>query len=170
MAMYQLTSDGMGVIRTADGALIPNDSDNRYWREYQAWLAAGNTPDPVPAVVVTNAMVNAERDRRAALGFTYNGVVYQSDSYSLDAIDRNAMLAFVAITNGASAGDLRWSDPNADFYWIAADNRHINMDARTLVGMAQASAAFSTNLTMKASTLKALSPIPSDYTADNYWS
>lgn len=34
------------ILRTSDGAWIPIDTDNRDYREYQEWLAAGNTPDP----------------------------------------------------------------------------------------------------------------------------
>ena len=45
MADYQLTA-GTSVIRTADGAGIPNDPANTDWIEYQAWLDAGGVPDP----------------------------------------------------------------------------------------------------------------------------
>ena len=45
MAAYQLT-DTDGVIRTADGAYIPNDPDNRDWQEYLAWVEAGGVPAP----------------------------------------------------------------------------------------------------------------------------
>lgn len=34
------------IIRTSDGAFIPNDPANRDWRAYQDWLAQGKTPDP----------------------------------------------------------------------------------------------------------------------------
>lgn len=44
MADYKLTAQG--VIRRADGAHIPDSPGNRDWRKYQAWLLAGNTPDP----------------------------------------------------------------------------------------------------------------------------
>jgi hypothetical protein len=45
MAEYQLTDSEM-VIRTEDGASIPNDPANRDRAEYDAWLAEGGVPDP----------------------------------------------------------------------------------------------------------------------------
>lgn len=39
---------GTGVRRDTDGAWIPPDSRNMDWVAYQAWLAAGNTPNPPP--------------------------------------------------------------------------------------------------------------------------
>lgn len=47
MTVYKLGAGG-GVIRTADGALIPDDPANRDWRGYQDWRAAGNVPTPAP--------------------------------------------------------------------------------------------------------------------------
>lgn len=44
---YALRGDG-GITRTIDGASIPADPRNSDYRAFQAWLAAGNTPDPVP--------------------------------------------------------------------------------------------------------------------------
>jgi hypothetical protein len=44
MAKYKLTESG--VLDTETGAHIPNNEGNRHWREYQEWLAEGNTPDP----------------------------------------------------------------------------------------------------------------------------
>lgn len=46
--VYSLTND-TSVIRDADGACIPSDNKNADWRDYQAWLALGNTPTPYVA-------------------------------------------------------------------------------------------------------------------------
>ncbi|WP_288355208.1 hypothetical protein [uncultured Pseudomonas sp.] len=45
MNEYRRTS-GSYVVRLSDGASIPPDNDTPESLEYQAWLAAGNSPDP----------------------------------------------------------------------------------------------------------------------------
>ena len=42
---YQLTAFDF-ILRVADEAIIPQDSENRDYREYLEWVAEGNTPDP----------------------------------------------------------------------------------------------------------------------------
>jgi hypothetical protein len=46
--MYQLTTS-TSIKRLSDGAFIPNDPGNRDYREYLAWVEAGNMPEPAPA-------------------------------------------------------------------------------------------------------------------------
>jgi hypothetical protein len=45
MTEYKLYSDGR-IVRNSDGAWIPSDPGNADFREYQAWVAEGNTPEP----------------------------------------------------------------------------------------------------------------------------
>lgn len=44
---YKLTSSG--VQRLKDSAFIPADKDNLDWVEFQKWIEAGNTPQPIAA-------------------------------------------------------------------------------------------------------------------------
>jgi hypothetical protein len=46
MADYQLTATESSVIRTEDGACIPNDPANRDYAEYLQWVEDGGVPDP----------------------------------------------------------------------------------------------------------------------------
>ena len=45
--MYQLTQSDT-ILRLADNAFIPQDPANIDYKEYQDWLAEGNTPEPAP--------------------------------------------------------------------------------------------------------------------------
>lgn len=47
MAFYALTDSDV-ILRTTDGARIPADPANRDRAAYDAWVALGNAPDPIP--------------------------------------------------------------------------------------------------------------------------
>ena len=49
--MYQLTTYPNIVIRLGDNTSIPRG--HRWWDEYEAWVAAGNTPEPMPQPTLT---------------------------------------------------------------------------------------------------------------------
>ena len=51
MAEYQLTRSPNFVRRPSENMLIPNDPVNADWIKYQAWLADGGVPDPVPPTI-----------------------------------------------------------------------------------------------------------------------
>ncbi|MEQ7921129.1 hypothetical protein ABQX22_18170 [Xanthomonas sp. WHRI 1810A] len=113
--------------------------------------------------------VDAERDRRIDAGVTFNGVLYQSRGGDRENISGSAQLAFMAIVMGAKAGDLRWSDPDEDFEWIADDNSRVPMDAQTVVEFGKVSAARKQSLIFTGSNLKQMQPIPTDFDDDQWW-
>lgn len=51
--MFKLGRNGT-VQRLSDGAWIPDDTRNVARQEYEAWVAAGNTPQPADADPVIN--------------------------------------------------------------------------------------------------------------------
>lgn len=127
-------------------------------------------PGTEPAPEITSAMVDAERDRRIAAGFVFAGTMYQSRTADWEVYSGKALEAFIAVMSGAAPGNLRWSDPDSDFAWIAADNSRVPMDAQTVIELAKAASAHRTRLTFACSDIKSLDPIPGDYGADWRWS
>ena len=113
--------------------------------------------------------VTAERDRRIAAGFTFNGKLFQSRQTDRENIMGNAQLAFMAVAGGAEEGNLRWADASSDFNWIAADNTLVPMDAPTMLAFAKASAAQKARLIFRAREIKDIVPQPTDVTDDKLW-
>lgn len=85
--------------------------------------------------------INAERDRRLGLGITFAGHPYQTDEISRQRINTSRISAMAAIMGGAQPGDLRWPGVDKDFFWIAADDERVPMDAQTMVAFGNAVAA-----------------------------
>lgn len=115
-------------------------------------------------------LVDAERDRRVELGFEFQDKHYQTRG----AGDRENILgamnnALAAIMNGTKEGELRWADPAKEFFWIAADNSRVPMDAQTALALGQAATARKSALVQAGSDLKAMATIPQDFTADKWW-
>jgi hypothetical protein len=69
---YQLTSSDC-ILRLADNAFIPPDPANRDYKEYLAWLAEGNTPDPAPEPPAQTELTAEEK--LAASGLTLDDFV-----------------------------------------------------------------------------------------------
>lgn len=75
--MYRLTESPEMVTRLSDGASIP--TGHRWWDEYQAWLAEGNTPEPVEQVQVTAETIAARRYQAEFAGITVSGMTVETD-------------------------------------------------------------------------------------------
>lgn len=70
MADYQLTATA-DVIRTEDGAIIPDDPANNDRLIYEDWITNGGTPDPAPTVTAPSGsekMVEHRSDAAIAHG------------------------------------------------------------------------------------------------------
>jgi len=144
------------------------------WRSFGPLPGAETGPSqPLPAI--TSTQVDAERDRRISSGFEFHGVHYQSRLPTAnhpgdwDVFSGKALEAFIAVSSGVQPGDLRWSDPEADFSWIAADNSRVPMDAQTVIELCKVASMHRSRHTFAGSDLKAMQPIPQDYADDKYW-
>lgn len=158
-----------------EGVAIGVEADKSTWRVDYADTATIEQRAAAAAVVLafdpmapTGDMVNAERNRRMA-SFPFAGKTYQFDADSQANISGAGTLALAAIINGAQPGDYRWSDADADFYWLSADNTPTVLDAQTMFAFAQAAAAWKRDHIYAARVIKNLSPIPADYAADSRW-
>ncbi len=112
-------------------------------------------PKQKPKPALTRADINAERDRRNYLDFTFNGVVYEADRVSQDRLNRARTSALAAVAGGAVVGDYRWHGVAEDFVWIAKDNSQHLMDAQTTLAFGNAMVAREGLLIVQAAALKA---------------
>lgn len=122
-----------------------------------------------PVTVPTALEVDKERDRRIDSGLQFQGVTFQSRATDRENIAGAAQLGFMAVVAGAQSGDLRWSNADADFTWIATDNTLVPMDAQTVVAFGKAAAERKQALIFAARQLKDMESIPADYTDDKWW-
>lgn len=125
-------------------------------------------PYVAPPVVVSPRDVDAERDRRIAY-FPALDAVFQMGPASQQLVAAAGALAKFAVSEGAEAGDLRWSDPDHDFAWWDVDNVHHPMDAHLMSGFADLVMRWVTDHRRAARALKDMDPIPLDYQADSRW-
>jgi len=112
MAKYKLTE--IGVLDRENNRTIPAHPANRHWKEYQEWLAEGNTPDPVETLEDAKARrkreLNQERLQQIEGGLEWNGHTWDTDRQSRENL--TAMVAYLNSGNPLPDG----------FTWRDADN------------------------------------------------
>ena len=167
----------LAAVAPVDGISIGNADDRSTWR---VWYRDGATLDHVAAadavikvydpLAPSGVMVNVERDRRlSSVMFLGRSFGFCDGRGSDQNIAGAVSVALSAIISGVSAGDLRWFDPGQDFAWIAADNAPVPMDAQTVVAFGKSAASWKASHIYAGRSLKNMSPIPADYTADIRW-
>jgi hypothetical protein len=148
-------------LKLADGRLATMPVDH----PLMSYIMASDSG--ITTVVLTN-QVDAERDRRLQ-SMTFGGHAYQCDPFSQQQVSAAGLAAQIAIIGGATPGNMRWANPNADFGWITSDNVIVPMDAPTMVAFYRAVTHWVMGHMFAARALKDMSPIPLNYADNGYW-
>ena len=112
MTTYQLTG-GTSIIRTSDNANIPADPANSDYQAYLAWVAAGNTPTPVPAITLAQAQATQLQSVGLACQSTifagFQGVLNGNPvTITLSANDQSNNNMAVSVTLAVMGQSLPW--------------------------------------------------------------
>lgn len=105
----------------ADGQVVSVPPGHRFVADIEAWIAAGNTPEPIETEAEKKARLrayaNTKRNAVEQGVFTYNGWRFNSDPISVARINgtMNAINAGIALPAG--------------FAWTDADNVERTLDA-----------------------------------------
>lgn len=102
-----------GVIRD-DGANIPPDPSNRDWQDYLAWVAEGNTPDPVPPPTAEEIQAANQSRRNALLANAAAAMGPLQDAVDLDeatAAEAAMLTAWKKFRVAVNRVDLTVADP-----------------------------------------------------------
>jgi hypothetical protein len=113
--------------------------------------------------------INLYRDQLISSGFWFNNVKFDSRPEDQKRINGSALLAFMAISQGAQAGDYYWHNGVEPFSWIAKDNTIVQMDAQTVIEFGKKAAEHERSHVFAARTLKDMDPIPDDFNNSDYW-
>ena len=127
--MYQLTTS-TSIKRLSDGAFIPPDSGNRDFADYQAWLEAGNTPEPAPAPPPPPPSYTAFWD--ALLASTVYGSIR---TQSMASLPMNTLATeFIALLGDAKAGRPNEAAIQASMSAVFATGTFTTADAEEFTG------------------------------------
>jgi hypothetical protein len=135
---------------SADYAFIPVDEGTVI--ERGDIVAGGALVRYVPTLDDAKAakivLAEGEFRTRLATGFTWSGALYQIDTDSQTRIAGMGALALGSIADPAGSP---W---NSGFYWVAADNSHVPMDAAATYGFARAVALYVSGCILHLRTIK----------------
>ncbi|KVN97617.1 hypothetical protein WJ71_27940 [Burkholderia ubonensis] len=109
--LYKLTFDPDVVIRVSDGATVP--CGHRFWSDYEAWVAEGNTPDPAltlsEAQALRIAALSLECQAAIVVGFASSALGAATYYPTTDVDQRNLQSSALAAAWNAAERD--WSVP-----------------------------------------------------------
>lgn len=128
-------------------------------------------PPPPPPPPVQAWQVDQERDRRVGLGFVYNGKAFETSSQSQmnDILGKMTDAMAAILIDQVDPTSLKWSDPDHDFAWSAADGSLVPMTAPECLEFTRAAVRRKEQLVAAGLMLKAMDPIPQDYWQDQHW-
>lgn len=151
---------------TIDGQrmTVPDDMANRHRQLIASWEADGHTIPAYVAAGPTADAVWAERDRRLALGFDYDF----DDARGVHHIGTTPsdMIGWDDVTKLASA---RLALADTTPIGILTDTGYAEVSPTEWQQILLAAGAFRQPIWAASFALAAMSPIPSDYADDSYW-
>lgn len=141
------------------------------WNDFKwDWDIVDSKPVPPPPSAQP-WQIDQERDRRVTMGFVYNGKAFDTASQSQmnDILGKMTDAMAAILIDQVEPDSLRWSDPNHDFAWSAADGSLVPMTAAECLEFTRAAVRRKEKLVAAGLALKAMDPIPTDYYLDSYW-
>jgi hypothetical protein len=138
------------------------------------WIVRDKTSEEIAAELAakrtkTLDSITGYRDELIAQGFLFNDTMFDSRPEDQKRISGAALLAFMAVTQGAQANNYLWHGGTEPFSWIAQDNSIVQMDAPTVIAFGQTAAEHERAHIFAARALKDMDPIPEDWANTAYW-
>lgn len=115
----------------------------------------------VETIPITTDQINAERQRRLLAGMDFNGIYVTGDDTNRANLSDLAFGASLRLGAGDTSTITTFRDGN---------NADHKLTPPELLGLWQLAATHVSMLYAKSWELKAMSPIPADFTDDSYWS
>lgn len=163
-----------GYVAVSDKPSITENQVLSWSKDLVYWVVRDKTSEELAAEEASKrnsllASINSYRDELIAQGFWFNSVKYDSRPEDQKRISGAALLAFMAVSQGAEANNFLWHGGSEPFSWIAQDNSIVQMDAPTVIAFGQTAAEHERAHIFAARTLKDMDPIPADWNDAAYW-